>query len=172
MEGRVTSRSKAAPGLIRAWKYVVLGVNGDSVPVYLLDTELPENYRMGPPADRHLYGGDEHTACAQEVILGMGGMKILQKLGHADIQGYHMNEGHSALLALGLLERRLDQSFAGRVKKIDIDGIRRMCIFTTHTPVPAGHDQFPARHGGADTGRSKQPVAGRDATPGMATSST
>jgi len=54
-----------------------------------------------------------------------------------------MNEGHSALLALGLLERRLDQSFAGRVKQLDIDGIRRMCIFTTHTPVPAGHDQFP-----------------------------
>ena len=54
-----------------------------------------------------------------------------------------MNEGHSALLALGMLERRLDQSFAGRVKQLDIDGIRRMCIFTTHTPVPAGHDQFP-----------------------------
>ena len=54
-----------------------------------------------------------------------------------------MNEGHSALLALGLLERRLDQSFAGRARQLDIDGIRRMCIFTTHTPVPAGHDQFP-----------------------------
>jgi len=67
----------------------------------------------------------------------------LQKLGHDKIQAYHMNEGHSALLALGLLERRLDQSFAGRARQLDIDGIRRMCIFTTHTPVPAGHDQFP-----------------------------
>jgi starch phosphorylase len=54
-----------------------------------------------------------------------------------------MNEGHSALLSLGLLERRLDQSFAGRLKQLDIDGVRDMCIFTTHTPVPAGHDQFP-----------------------------
>jgi starch phosphorylase len=54
-----------------------------------------------------------------------------------------MNEGHSSLLALGLLERRLDQSFAGRVKTLDIDSVRRLCIFTTHTPVPAGHDEFP-----------------------------
>src|SRR5690349_12629466 len=54
-----------------------------------------------------------------------------------------MNEGPSALLSLGQLERRLDQSFAGRLKQLDIDGVREMCVFTPHTPVPAGHDQFP-----------------------------
>ena len=96
--------------------------------------------------DRHLTDclySDRSLPAGPGVILGLGGLKLLQKIGHDRIQAYHMNEGHSALLALGLLERRLDQSFAGRVKQLDIDGIRRMCIFTTHTPVPAGHDQFP-----------------------------
>src|SRR5260370_23350202 len=64
-----------------------------------------------------------------------------------------MNEGHSALLSLGLLDRRLEQSFAGRVKQLDIDGVRGMCIFTTHTPVPAGHDQFPRSLVGQVLGR-------------------
>lgn len=145
MEGRVTVQIEGRPVTVRAYKYVVVGVTGEKVPVYLLDTDLPEN----TPSDRHLtdhlYGGDEYYRLCQEVILGYGGMKLLFKIGHSDIQAYHMNEGHSALLALGLLERRLDQSFAGRVKKIDVDGIRRMCIFTTHTPVPAGHDHFPRR---------------------------
>src|SRR4029077_12683400 len=96
--------------------------------------------------DRHLtdclYGGDETYRLAPEIILGLGGLKLPQKRARDRIQAYHMNEGHPALLALGLLERRLDQSFAGRVKQLDIDDTRRMCIFTTHTPVPAGHDQF------------------------------
>ncbi len=143
MEGRATVQIEGRPVTIRAWKYVVVGVTGEKVPVYLLDTDLPENAQWDRRLTDHLYGGDEYYRLCQEVILGYGGMKILQKIGHADIQGYHMNEGHSALLALGLLERRLDQSFAGRVKKIDLDSVRRMCIFTTHTPVPAGHDHFP-----------------------------
>jgi glycogen phosphorylase len=143
MEGRATVQIEGRQVTIRAWKYVVLGVTGDKVPVYLLDTDLPENSQWDRRITDHLYGGDEYYRLCQEVILGLGGMKILFKLGHVDIQGYHMNEGHSALLALGLLERRLEQSFAGRVKKVDLDGIRRMCIFTTHTPVPAGHDHFP-----------------------------
>jgi starch phosphorylase len=121
----------------------VLGVDGDTVAVYLLDTNVPENSEWDRHLTDSLYGGDEAYRLAQEIVLGLGGLKLLQKLGHDRIQAYHMNEGHSALLALGLLERRLDQSFAGRVKQLDIDGIRRMCIFTTHTPVPAGHDQFP-----------------------------
>ena len=135
VEGRVTT--------IRAWKYIVPGINGDSVPVFLLDTNLPENSEY----DRHLtdclYGGDQRYRLAQEVVLGFGGFRLLEKLYPGQIEVYHMNEGHSALLSLGLLERRLDQSFAGRLKQLDIDGVRNMCIFTTHTPVPAGHDQFP-----------------------------
>jgi starch phosphorylase len=126
---------------VRAWKYTVQGVSGGTVPVYLLDTDLPEN----APADRELtnslYGGDSHYRLCQEVVLGLGGLQILQLVGH-NIQRYHMNEGHAALLALGLLERRLSQSFAGRVKQLDVDSVRSLCIFTTHTPVPAGHDEF------------------------------
>ncbi len=143
VDGRVTIEIGQRPVWIRAWEYDVLGVDGDTLPVYLLDTNLPENSEWDRQLTDCLYGGDETYRLAQEIVLGLGGLKLLQKLGHDRIQGYHMNEGHSALLALGLLERRLDQSFAGRVKQLDIDGIRRMCIFTTHTPVPAGHDQFP-----------------------------
>ncbi len=143
VDGRVSIEIGQRPVWIRAWEYDVLGVDGDSVPVYLLDTNVPENSEWDRQLTDCLYGGDEAYRLAQEIVLGLGGLKLLQKVGHDRIQGYHMNEGHSALLALGLLERRLDQSFAGRVKQLDIDGIRRMCIFTTHTPVPAGHDQFP-----------------------------
>jgi starch phosphorylase len=131
------------PVVVRAWKYTITGVNGDVVPVYLLDTDLPQNSDYDRHLTDSLYAGDQRYRLAQEVILGFGGFRILDKLYPGQIETYHMNEGHSALLSLGLLERRLDQSFAGRLKQLDIDGIRDMCIFTTHTPVPAGHDQFP-----------------------------
>jgi starch phosphorylase len=126
---------------IRAWRYVVMGATGESVPVYLLDTDLPENSWFDQRLTDHLYGGDLHYRLCQEVVLGLGGLEMLRKLEH-DVRAYHMNEGHSALLALGLLEKRLAQSFAGHVRKLDVDGVRNICIFTTHTPVPAGHDQF------------------------------
>jgi starch phosphorylase len=129
VDGRISIEIGQRPVWIRAWEYDVLGVDGDSVPVYLLDTNVPENSEWDRQLTDCLYGGDEAYRLAQEIVLGLGGLKLLQKLGHDRIQGYHMNEGHSALLALGLLERRLDQSFAGRVKQLDIDGIRRMCIF-------------------------------------------
>ena len=130
---------------IRGWQYTIQGVTGATIPVYLLDTDLPENSTADRAITDSLYGGDEHYRFCQETVLGFGGFKLLQKLGLSTIESYHMNEGHSALLALKILERRLDQSFSGRVKKLDIDGIRKMCIFTTHTPVPAGHDQFPRK---------------------------
>ena len=145
MSGRAQVTIEGRPVEVRAWKYTVHGVTGEIVPVYLLDTDLPENSPQDRSLTDHLYGGDDRYRLAQEIILGFGGMEMLRKLGHTDIEIYHMNEGHSALLALGLLERRLAQSFAGRVKKVDMDGVRRMCIFTTHTPVPAGHDQFPRK---------------------------
>src|SRR5689334_23188337 len=135
IEGRMVS--------IRAWKYTITGVSGETVPVYLLDSDLPENSEHDRTLTDSLYGGDQRYRLSQEIVLGLGGFQILQKLYSGQIETYHMNEGHSALLSLGLLERRLDQSFAGRLKQLDIDGVRNMCIFTTHTPVPAGHDQFP-----------------------------
>ncbi|HET8825359.1 MAG TPA: alpha-glucan family phosphorylase [Terriglobales bacterium] len=128
---------------IRAWKYTITGVNGDIIPVYLLDTDLPENSEQDRHLTDSLYGGDQRYRLSQEIVLGFGGFKLLEKLYAGHLEAYHMNEGHSALLSLGLLERRLDQSFAERLKQLDIDGVREMCVFTTHTPVPAGHDQFP-----------------------------
>ncbi len=145
MPARVGVSVEGRTVLLRAWKYTVRGNSGDTVPVYLLDTDLPENSAFDRTITDYLYGGDERYRLCQELVLGIGGLDMLRKLGHNDIEKYHMNEGHSALLALGLMERRLAQSFAGRVKKLDIDGVRRMCIFTTHTPVPAGHDQFPRK---------------------------
>ncbi|HJT69988.1 MAG TPA: alpha-glucan family phosphorylase [Terriglobales bacterium] len=135
VEGRIVA--------IRAWKYTITGVSGEIVPVYLLDTDVPENSEYDRTLTDSLYGGEQRYRLSQEIVLGLGGFQILQKLHSGQIETYHMNEGHSALLSLGLLERRLDQSFAGRLKQLDIDGVRNMCIFTTHTPVPAGHDQFP-----------------------------
>src|SRR5246127_658579 len=143
VEGHVSVEIEQRQVWIRAWQYDVKGVDGDTVAVYLLDTNLPDNSDWDRQLTDSLYGGAEKYRLAQEITLGLGGLKLLQKLGYDKIQAYHMNEGHSALLALGLLERRLDQSFAGRVKQLDIDGIRRMCIFTTHPPVPAGLEQFP-----------------------------
>ena len=145
MKERVSVRLEGREVWIRAWLYTIEGVTGATLPVYLLDTDLPENSAADRTTTDCLYGGDDHYRFCQEIVLGFGGFKMLQKLGYNSIQSYHMNEGHSALLALRLLEKRLDQSFAGRVKKLDIDGIRKMCIFTTHTPVPAGHDQFPRK---------------------------
>jgi len=141
--GRVTVTIEDRQVWVRAWKYQVQGVSGEKIPVYLLDTDLPENSPWDRRLTDMLYGGDEHYRLCQEVILGLGGSRLLRKIGHTDIQVFHMNEGHSALLAVSLLERRLDQSFAGRVKGLDIESVRRTCVFTTHTPVPAGHDRFP-----------------------------
>lgn len=127
---------------VRAWRYWVVGITGHRVPVYLLDTAVPENSPWDRTLTDHLYGGDEHYRLCQEVVLGIGGVALLDLLGHRDITGYHMNEGHSALLALALLERRLGRPNLGTASEEDIADVRRKCIFTTHTPVPAGHDQF------------------------------
>jgi glycogen phosphorylase len=128
---------------IRAWRFTLTGISGATVPVYLLDTDLPEN----DPADRsltdYLYGGDPSYRLHQEAILGMGGVKMLDSLGHNEIENYHMNEGHSALLTLTLLEQRIGNSHLGNATEADIESVRQRCVFTTHTPVPAAFDKFP-----------------------------
>jgi starch phosphorylase len=128
---------------VRAWRRLIGGGDGDLVPVYLLDTRMQENSEWDQTLTDRLYGGDPHYRLCQEVILGQGGVDILPKLGHTRIVRYHMNEGHSAMLTLALLKQRL----AGRPllssTAEDIHAIRRKCVFTTHTPVPAGQDQFP-----------------------------
>ena len=128
---------------VRAWRYLVTGANGDVVPVYLLDTALAENSPWDRTLTDYLYGGDVHYRLCQEVVLGIGGTEILPKLGHHHVYTYHMNEGHPALLILALMERRMAARHLREMKRQeDLLAIRRKCVFTTHTPVPAGHDQF------------------------------
>lgn len=123
---------------VQAWRYVIEGVQGKTVPVYLLDTDLEENAPEHRELTHRLYGGDERYRLSQEVVLGMGGVALLNALGLEDLRVYHMNEGHSALLALALLEASGDNNSAEVLASV-----RERCVFTTHTPVPAGHDKFP-----------------------------
>jgi starch phosphorylase len=128
---------------VRAWRYTVKGVRGHEVPVYLLDTNLPENSEWDRTLTDTLYGGDEHYRLCQEIVLGMGGAGLLLSMGIDGETIYHLNEGHSALLTLQLLERELDGRQHFELDDADLESVRQRCIFTTHTPVPAGHDKFP-----------------------------
>lgn len=128
---------------VRAWRSFVVGVSGHTVPLYFLDTDLPENSSWDRTLTDHLYGGDQHYRLCQEVVLGLGGVIMLRALGYRDVTAYHMNEGHSALLTLTLLEERTKGGNLRAVTDADIDAVRQRCVFTTHTPVPAGHDRFP-----------------------------
>ncbi|MFH1560547.1 MAG: alpha-glucan family phosphorylase [Chloroflexota bacterium] len=127
---------------IQAWRYEVRGVRGYVVPVYFLDTNLPQNDPWDRELTDHLYGGDARYRLCQETVLGMGGVAILQALGHTGIETYHMNEGHAALLALAVLELSNGGPLSTLISA-DVERVRSQCVFTTHTPVPAGHDQFP-----------------------------
>jgi starch phosphorylase len=104
---------------------------------------LPENDPQDQTFTDLLYGGDDRYRLCQEAILGLGGVAMLRALGHKSIKAYHMNEGHSALLTLALLEERTKGNGLRTATEADLDAIRQRCVFTTHTPVPAGHDQFP-----------------------------
>jgi starch phosphorylase len=142
LAARVTVALEGRKVAIRAWRYPLRGLSGHVVPVYFLDTALDENSPWDRTLTDHLYGGDQRYRFCQEVVLGLGGIAMLRALGHS-VQTYHMNEGHSALLVLGLLEE-LNGGKPPRVTDAIRETIRRQCVFTTHTPVPAGHDQFPA----------------------------
>ena len=129
--------------VLRAWRYWIHGTSGYAVPVYLLDSCFDENTAWDRSLTNNLYGGDSHYRLCQEVILGLGGARVLHQLGYRKVTAYHMNEGHAALLAVGLLDQDLDESGLSNVTDRDIEKVRRRCVFTTHTPVPAGQDQFP-----------------------------
>lgn len=128
---------------IRAWRYSIEGVTGHKVPVYFLDTDLPDNPSWERTLTNTLYGGDEGYRLCQEAVLGIAGVRLLRALGHKEIVRFHMNEGHSALLALALLEERLGRPNLITASQEDIEAVRSQCIFTTHAPVPAALDQFP-----------------------------
>ncbi len=128
---------------LRAWKYEVLGAGGFIVPVYFLDADLPQNTDWDRTITHSLYGGDSHYRLSQEIVLGMGGVRMLRALGYDGVQRFHMNEGHAALLTLELLDDEADRGGRSAFDHHDIEAVRARCVFTTHTPVPAGHDQFP-----------------------------
>jgi starch phosphorylase len=118
----------------QAWR-----VDVGRVPLYLLDTDIPENEEMDRWVTGHLYGGDRETRIVQEMMLGIGGVRLLRQL-KIEPSTFHLNEGHSAFLTLELArelkaERGLDFETARRE-------VRERCVFTTHTPIAAGNDEF------------------------------
>ncbi len=126
---------------VRAWRYDMVGRYGHIVPIYLLDTDLDGNSGWDRGLTDHLYGGDSNYRLQQEIVLGMGGVRMANALGHR-VNVYHMNEGHAALLTLALIESQLGGGPLGVPTDADLDLVRKKCVFTTHTPVPAGHDRF------------------------------
>lgn len=139
---------------LRAWRYTVKGLSGHEVPVFLLDADLPENSDWDRVLTHHLYGGDKWYRLCQEIILGIGGVRMLRALGYHDVPRFHMNEGHAALLALELLDEHARWFGRAAFNHDDVQAIRQRCVFTTHTPVPAGHDKFPLDMVGRALGRS------------------
>ena len=118
---------------INVYQFDCLGIDGHKVPIYFLDTYIEENHEDDRVITTRLYSGDNEHRILQEAILGFGGIKLLDSLGLENIATYHMNEGHCSFLSLALNEKF----------KFNVEKVKRHCHFTTHTPVPAGHDQFP-----------------------------
>jgi starch phosphorylase len=116
---------------VRSWYYQVVGVGGYIVPIFFLDTDIDGNSEWDRQLTKYLYGGDIRYRLAQEIVLGIGGVRMLQALGYTKIDRYHMNEGHAALSTIELFNQYND-----------VEKVREQCVFTTHTPVAAGHDQF------------------------------
>jgi starch phosphorylase len=132
LAARVSVEIEGRSVTLRAWRYRVRGVCGDEVPVYLLDADLPENAAGDRELTDRLYGGDSRYRLCQETLLGIGGVRMLRALGHSELDRFHLNEGHAALAVLALQGEGLTH-----------EEVRKRCVFTTHTPVPAGHDRFP-----------------------------
>lgn len=128
---------------IRAWQYDIRSMSGGILPVFLLDTDLPENAEWDRHLTDQLYGGDKWYRFCQEIVLGMGGLRMLRALGHERIERFHMNEGHAALLTVDLLDDFARQAGRQEFNQDDVQAVHQLCVFTTHTPVPAGHDHFP-----------------------------
>lgn len=118
---------------IRAWEYTIVGATGYKVPVYFLDTDFDFNSPEDRKLSWFLYGGDLYYRLCQEIVLGVGGLRMLRDLGYTNIKTFHLNEGHAGFITLELLR---EQGYE------DYNKIREKCVFTTHTPVAAGHDVF------------------------------
>jgi len=143
MDPRVDVEIEGKTVRLRAWLQEIVGVLGQKVTVYFLDSDLEENDPASRALTDQLYGGDKRYRLSQEVVLGIGGVRMLHALGHDALETYHMNEGHSALLTLELMRRAAFDEGREELSEEDVFRVREGCVFTTHTPVAAGHDRFP-----------------------------
>lgn len=143
LPARVTVVIEKREVVVRAWQYDAVGMTGYTVPVLFLDTDLPVNDKRDRELSYSLYGGDNLYRLCQEYVLGVGGVRMLRTLGYEHIDRFHMNEGHAAFLVLQLFNEELERTGGRKIKPEHIEDVRRKCVFTTHTPVPAGHDKFP-----------------------------
>jgi len=141
---RVTVQIDGRDVQVQAWLYTVKSLTGGSIPVFFLDTDLPANAPEHREITAQLYGGGQEYRLKQEIVLGIGGVRILHEL-EFEIRKFHMNEGHASLLTLELLNR-----FKKPIEDVwdeklvwDKRAVKNLCVFTTHTPVEAGHDKFP-----------------------------
>jgi starch phosphorylase len=125
---------RGTPVHVQVWQ-----LRAGRVQLYLMDTNVEQNAPWDRELSARLYGGDQETRIRQEMVLGLGGVRVLRALG-IQPSAWHLNEGHSAFL---VLERLREFGQAGRSLEEAIDTVRRSTAFTTHTPVPAGHDAFP-----------------------------
>jgi len=133
LPNRITVTMNQRHVTVGAWVHTIVGQSGDQLPVFFLDTDLPENLPEDRGLTAELYGGDNKYRLCQELILGIGGLRILRDMGFRNINNFHLNEGHAGFISLELLR---EQGYG------DIEKIRSQVIFTTHTPVEAGHDFF------------------------------
>ncbi len=115
---------------LTTWKRMVLGLDGHVVTVWFLDAGLPQNTAAWRQVSERLYGGGEDNRLRQELVLGLGGLALAEQLGITDEMQLHLNEGHTAFAGFGLAKRQ------------GLEQVRGRCLFTTHTPVSAGHDRF------------------------------
>ena len=143
LSARIALQVGGRPVWVAGWLYTLEGRMNGRQPVILLDTDLEENQPEDRAITDVLYGGDDSTRLKQEMVLGIGGIRLLQASGF-EVRQYHMNEGHSALLALELLHRHTfpAEDLRPGESPYDLPRVRELCCFTTHTPVETGHDRF------------------------------
>lgn len=122
---------------VGAWLYELVGKNGHIVPVYLLDTKFAKNKGVYKSLSGTLYRSDRDYRLMQEIVLGRAGVKLLKKLNYKNIKKYHINEGHGSLVAVELFLNSKEKSINKK-----ISDVKSKCVFTTHTPIQAGHDVF------------------------------
>jgi len=144
LPAKITVQIEGREVLVQTWQYNVESMTRGCVPIFFLDTDLKENTIEDREITSYLYGGDLTYRLKQEIVLGIGGVRMLHELGF-EIKKYHMNEGHSSLLTIELLnmyKRPIEDVW---VEKLvwDVDKVKDLCVFTTHTPIEAGHDKFP-----------------------------